>query len=84
MNMRFNNTVIKKCVVQRFGVRTPELTQFVPKSSQDGPKMVPRWPQDGPKETPRRPQGGPKWPQDGPKVHMLLPNLPEIAFKWSS
>ena len=39
--MRPNNAIIKKCVVQRFGVRTPELTQFVPKSSQDDPKMVP-------------------------------------------
>ena len=44
MNMRSNNTVIKKCVVQRFGVRTPEWTLVVPKSSQDDdPKM-----QDGP------------------------------------
>ena len=41
MSMRSNNAIIKKCVVQRFGVRTPELTQFVPKSSQDDPKMVP-------------------------------------------
>ena len=73
MSMRSNNAIIKKCVVQRFGVRTPELTQFVPKSSQDGPKMAPRWP-----------QGGPEWPQDGTKVHMLLQSLPEIAFKWSS
>ena len=84
MSMRSNNAIIKKCVVQRFGVRTPELTQFVPKSSQDGPKMAPRWPQDGPKTAPRRPQKGPKWPQDGTKVHMLLQSLPEIAFKWSS
>ena len=42
MSMRSSNAIIKKCVVQRFGVRTPELTQFVPKSSQDGPKMAPR------------------------------------------
>ena len=76
--MRPNNAIIKKCVVQRNGVRTPELTQLVPKSSQDGPKMAPRWPQDGPKK------GGPKWPQHGTKVHMLLQSLPEIAFKWSS
>ena len=41
MNVRSNNTVIKQCVVQRFGVRTPEWTQVVPKSSQDDPKMVP-------------------------------------------
>ena len=41
MSMRSNNAIIKKCVVQRFGVRTPELTKFVPKSSQDDPKMVP-------------------------------------------
>ena len=41
MNMRSNSTVIKKCVVQRFGVRTPEWTLLVPKSSQDDPKMVP-------------------------------------------
>ena len=61
--MRSNNAIIKKCVVQRFGVRTPELTQFVPKSSQDGPKMAPRWPQDGPKEAPRRPQVAPRWHQ---------------------
>ena len=39
--MRSSNAVIKKCVVQRFGVRTPEWTQVVPKSSQDDPKMVP-------------------------------------------
>ena len=67
MSMRSNNAIIKKCVVQRFGVRTPELTQFVPKSSQDGPKMAPkmapRWPQDGPKEAPRRPQVAPRWHQ---------------------
>ena len=49
MNMLSNNAIIKKCVVQRFGVRTPELTQFVPKSSQDDPNMAPRWPQDGTK-----------------------------------
>ena len=39
--MRSNNAVIKKCVVQCFGVQTPEWTQVVPKSSQDDPKMVP-------------------------------------------
>ena len=59
--MRSNNTIIKKCVVQRFGVRTPELTQFVPKSSQDGPKMAPRWPQDGPKEAPSGPKMAPRY-----------------------
>ena len=41
MNMRPNKAVIKKCVVQRFGVRIPEWTQVVPESSQDDPKMVP-------------------------------------------
>ena len=41
MSMRSNNAIIKKCVVQRFGVRTPEWTLLVPKSSQDDPKMVP-------------------------------------------
>ena len=41
MSMRSNNTVIKKCVVQRFGVRTPEWTLLVSKSPQDDPKMVP-------------------------------------------
>ena len=41
MNMGSNNTVIKKCVVQRFGVRTPEWTLLVPKSPQDDPKMAP-------------------------------------------
>ena len=41
MNMRPNNAVIKTCVVQRFGVRTPEWTQVVLESSQDDPKMVP-------------------------------------------
>ena len=56
MSMRSNNAIIKKCVVQRFGVRTPELTQFVPKSSQDGPKMAPRWHQAGPKEAPSGPK----------------------------
>ena len=61
MSMRSNNAIIKKCVVQRFGVRTPELTQFVPKSSQDGPKMAPRWPQDGPKEAPSGPKMAPRY-----------------------
>ena len=84
MSMRPNNAIIKKCVVQRFGVRTPELTQFVPKSSKIGLKMASKWPQDGPKMAPRRPKGGPKCPQDGTKEHMLLQSLPEIAFKWSS
>ena len=60
--MRSNNAIIKKCVVQRFGVRTPELTQFVSKSPQDGSKMAPRWLQDGS----RRPQGGHKSPKMGP------------------
>ena len=69
MSMRSNNAIIKKRVVQRFGVLTPELTQFVPKSSQDGPKMAPRWPQDGPKMAPRRPQGGPKEAQVTPRWH---------------
>ena len=41
MSMQSSNAVIKKCVVQCFGVRTPEWTQVVPKSSQDDPKMVP-------------------------------------------
>ena len=41
MNMRSNNTVIKKCVVQRFGVRTPKWTLLVSKSPQDDPTMVP-------------------------------------------
>ena len=41
MSMRSNNAVIKKCVVQRFGVRTPEWTLLVSKSPQDDPKMVP-------------------------------------------
>ena len=68
MSMRSNNTIINNSVVQRFGVRTPELTQFVPKSSQDGPKMAPRWPQDGPKMAPRRPQGDPKETPSGPKM----------------
>ena len=68
MSMRSNNAIIKKCVVQRFGVRTPELTQFVPKSSQDGPKMAPKWPQDGPKMAPRWPQGGPKEAPSCPKM----------------
>ena len=77
MSMRSNNAIIKKCVVQRFGVRTPELTQFVPKLSQNGPKMAPKLPQDGPEDAPRR-------PQDGTKVHMLLQSLPGIVFKWSS
>ena len=72
MSMRSNNAIIKKCVVQRFGVRTPELTQFVPKSSQDDPKMAPRWPQDGPKRAPRRPQGGPK----------EAPRRPQVAPRW--
>ena len=65
MSMRSNNAIIKKCVVQRFGVRTPELTQFVPPSR---PKMAPRWPQDGPKMAPRWPQGGPKEAPSGPKM----------------
>ena len=73
MKMRSNNAVIKKCVVQRFGVRTPELTQFVPKSSQDGPKMAPRWPQDGPKRPPRGLQEGPKRPQEAPPTHSRRP-----------
>ena len=41
MSMRSNNAIIKKCVVQRFGVRTPEWAQVVPETSQDDPKMVP-------------------------------------------
>ena len=69
MSMRSNNAIIKKCVVQRFGVRTPELTQFVPKSSQDCPKMAPRWPQDGPKMVPRWPQDVPRRPQVAPRWH---------------
>ena len=66
--MRSNNAIIKKCVVQRFGVRTPDLTKFLPKSSQDGPKMAPRWPRDGPKMAPRRPQGCPNEAPSGPKM----------------
>ena len=66
--MRSNNAIIKKCVVQRFGVRTPDLIKFVSKSSQDGPKMAPRWPQDCPKMVPRWPQGCPKDAQKGPKM----------------
>ena len=37
MNTRSDNTVIKKCIVQGFGARTPEWTLLVPKSSLDGP-----------------------------------------------
>ena len=53
MSMRSNNAIIKKCVVQRFGVRTPELTQFVPRSSQDDPKMVPSLQKNDSKIAPR-------------------------------
>ena len=41
MSMLSNSAIIKKCVVQRFGVRTPEWTLLVSKSPQDDPKMVP-------------------------------------------
>ena len=61
MSMRSNNAIIKKCVVQRFGVRTQELTQFASKSSQDGPKMAPRWLQGGPEEALSGPKMAPRY-----------------------